>query len=291
LFVANGFGDSIRRIDLASGRVTTLAGGSKGKADGVGSQASFYWPHALAYDGAGILYIADRNNATIRKLVVATGMVSTLAGVALSSGFVNGQGDAARFFSPAGLALDNAGNLYVADVRAIRKIALADATVTTLAGTFETWGSADGIGDKARFDTPQGMVWDGAGNLFVADTANCTVRQVVIATGLTSTVAGTPGKCEGGDGRGSSAHFHGPVALAMDPAGRLLVADIFDNTVRRIDLSTQQVTTIVGKSGRWQTIPGPLPAYVAKPAGLAFLPSGDLAIADQEDHAILLARF
>jgi sugar lactone lactonase YvrE len=291
LFVANGFGDSIRRIDLASGRVTTLAGGSKGKADGVGSQASFYLPLALAYDGAGILYIADRNNATIRKLEVATGTVSTLAGDALSRGFANGQGSAARVGGPAGLALDNAGNLYVADERTIRKIALADVTVTTLAGTFDTWGSADGIGDQARFDAPEGLVWDGAGNLFVADTHNCTIRQVVVATGLTTTVAGSPGKCEGGDGRGSSAHFYGPVALAMDSAGRLLVADIFDNTVRRIDLSTRDVTTIVGKSGRWQTIPGPLPAAVAKPAGLAFLPSGELAISDQEEHAILLARF
>jgi sugar lactone lactonase YvrE len=218
-------------------------------------------------------------------------MVTTLAGTAHSQKLADGKGSKALFFGPSGLALDGAGNLYVTDKHAIRKIALADATVTTLAGPLSGYGSDDGVGAEARFDSPSGLVWDGAGNLFVADTANCTIRQIVVATGTTTTLAGSPGKCESGDGQASSARFKSPVALAMDSAGRLLVADGFDNTVRRIDLATKQVTTIIGHSGRMQTIPGPLPAYVANPAGLAVLSSGDIAISDQSNNAILLARF
>jgi sugar lactone lactonase YvrE len=296
VFVADTFWNTIRMVDSASGRVTTLAGsidGSYGNRDGLGTEARFDCPSAVAYDGQGILYITDTNNQLIRKLVLATGMVSTVAGTPGANESVDGQGPSAHFFAPMGLALDGTGNLFVADRagQTIRKLVLADASVTTLAGTASAYGSDDGIGALARFNSPSGLTSDGAGNLFVADTGNCTVRRIAIATRLTTTLAGAPGTCEGGDGAGSSAHFQSPVALAMDSAGRLLVADDFDNTVRRIDLSTKQVTTIIGHSGRWQTVPGPLPAYVADPAGLAVLSSGDIAIADSSTNVILLARF
>jgi hypothetical protein len=163
--------------------------------------------------------------------------------------------------------------------------------LSVLAGTLAGPDGLEGVGSSAQFTFPAGVALDGAGNLYVADTGNCTIRQIVIATGNTTTVAGAAGICEGGDGNGLAAHFQAPAALAMDLAGRLLVADLCDNTVRRIDLSTKQVTTIVGHSGRWQTIPGPWPAYVSRPAGLAVLLSGDIAISDENENLILLAHF
>jgi DNA-binding beta-propeller fold protein YncE len=125
----------------------------------------------------------------------------------------------------------------------------------------------------------------------VADTLNCTIRRIALATASTTTLAGLVGLCEGSDGRASAAHFQMPGSLALDSSGRLLVADSGDNTVRRIDLATAQVTTIVGHSGRWETVPGPLPAYVASPNGLAVLPSGDIAISDGYENVVLLAQF
>jgi hypothetical protein len=296
VFLADTDWNTIRRVDVASGRVTTLAGNPDGIAnsnDGNGTAAGFNGPIALAYDGHGTLYIADMNNNTIRKLAIETGAVTTLAGSPNSNETRDGMGTFAHFNVPSGVALDGAGNLFVAETRGqvIRKIVLADAMVTTLAGKASSPGSDDGLGGQARFSGPRGVACDGAGNLYVADTGNCTVRQIDIATGRATTLAGEASVWEGRDGTGSGAHFKAPFALAMDTVGRLLVSDSPDSTVRRIDLATKQVTTIVGHSGRRQTVPGFLPAYVAGPAGLAFLPSGDLVISDLEAKVILLARF
>jgi sugar lactone lactonase YvrE len=295
VFVATD-GNTIRKVDVASGRVTTLAGNPDGPAssnDGNGTAAGFNAPTALAYDGRGTLYIADTGNHTIRKMVVETGAVTTLAGSPGINETRDGKGTLAHFNAPSGVALDGAGNLFVAETKGqvIRKIVLADAMVTTLAGKASSPGSADGLGGQARFSSPSGLTCDGAGNLYVADAGNCTVRQIDIATGRATTLAGEASVWEGRDGTGSGAHFKQPFALAMDSAGRLLVSDVPDNTVRRIELATKQVTTIVGHSGRWQTVPGPLPAYVSSPAGLAVLPSGDLVISDVEANVILLAHF
>ncbi|HEX7596810.1 MAG TPA: hypothetical protein VF518_01275, partial [Polyangia bacterium] len=295
LLIADSYNQCIRRVDIATGSVTTVAGmvGPGGHRDGTGSEARFNYPAALAYDGMGILFIADQNNHAIRQLVLATGLVTTLAGTPGMEESRNGTGSAAHFITPAGLALDGGGNLFVADLGAhtIRKIALANAAVTTLAGRAGSAGSSDGSGTQARFNGPSGLAYSAAGDLFVADTLNCTVRQIELATGSTTTLAGAAGLCDGGDGMGGAAHFQMPGSLALDSAGRLLVADIRDNTVRRLDVVTGQVTTIVGHSGRWETIPGPLPAYVAAPAGLAVLPSGDIAITDSYENVVLLAQF
>jgi hypothetical protein len=279
---------------LATREVTTVAGllGEGGGTDGIGASALFYSPVALTADGAGNLYVADSGNSTIRKIMLSSGQVTTLAGAAAQPDHRDGRGGAARFQFPNGLALDGARNLYVSDLdNTIRRIVLATSEVTTVAGAANVEGSEDGLGEVARFAQPKGLVADGTGSLYVADTGNCTIRQIVIATGRTTTLAGSAETRDGGDGTGSSAHFQAPVALVMDLAGRLLVADSFDDTIRRIDLSTNEVTTVVGHSGRWQTIPGPLPAYVSTPGGLAVLPSGDLVISDQDKNIILLARF
>ena len=176
--------------------VNTLAGQplTSGSADGIGSAARFYYPSGVAADNAGNLYVADTDNDTIRKIVAATGAVTTLAGQAGSSGSDDGVASAARFNGPSGVAVDGAGDVYVADTlnNTLRKIT-ASGVVSTLAGLTETAGSTDGTGSAALFWGPQGLAIDSGGNLYVADTNNHTIRKVVPATGVVTTVAGLPG--------------------------------------------------------------------------------------------------
>jgi hypothetical protein len=168
-------------------------GQTAGAADGTGSEARFNLPNSVATDSAGNVYVADRFNHTIRKITPA-GVVSTLAGTVGMVGSTDGTGAAASFNNPAGVATDGAGNVYVADTNncTIRKITPAG-VVSTLAGTSGQTGTTDGIGAAARFTNPEGVATDGAGNVYVADTDNHTIRKITAAGGVT-TVAGVAGQ-------------------------------------------------------------------------------------------------
>jgi hypothetical protein len=173
IYVADTVNDTIRKITSA-GNVTTLAGsaGQIGSTDGTGSAARFYYPRSVAVDTAGNVYAAEFYNHTIRK-ITPDGQVTTLAGSAGQSGSADGTGSAARFYQPQGVAVDSDGNVYVADTGndTIRMITPAG-DVTTLAGSVGQSGGADGIGSAARFNLPQGVAVDSAGNVYVADTYN-----------------------------------------------------------------------------------------------------------------------
>jgi sugar lactone lactonase YvrE len=144
---------------------------------GGGSGALFNGPAGVAVDSAGNVYVADWFNFTIRKVTPA-GVVTTLAGLAGSFGSADGTGRFARFYLPSGMAVDSAGNVYVADFLnfTIRKVTPAGA-VTTLGGLAGRFGNADGTGSAARFLDPRGVAVDSAGNVYVADTANNTIRK------------------------------------------------------------------------------------------------------------------
>jgi sugar lactone lactonase YvrE len=184
-----------------------------GATDGTGTTARFNFPTGVAVDSAGNIYVADSGNYTIRK-VTAAGVVTTLAGTAGISGSTDGRGGAARFSQPAGVAVDSAGNIYVADYWTIRKVTAAG-VVTTLAGTANTAGSADGTGDGARFSHASGVAVDSTGNVYVADTGNSTIRKVTPTgtTGTTTTVAGTAGMT--GILLGATPRFAFPQSLAI----------------------------------------------------------------------------
>ncbi len=214
---------------------STLAGvaGTAGSADGAGGAARFRSPGAAATDAAGHIYLADSGNHTIRKITPA-GVVTTLAGTAGSLGTADGTGGAARFRFPYGLAVDDAGNVFVADSynHTIRKITPAG-VVTTLAGSAGNAGSADGTGSAARFNLPCGLGVDAAGTLFVADANNHTIRKITPA-GVVTTFAGSAGNIGHADGAGGSARFRVPRGLAVDPWGNVLVTDMQNQTLRRI---------------------------------------------------------
>src|SRR5262249_37175817 len=147
---------TIRKYLAATGAVTTVVGVAKhvGNSDGAAADARFNFPAGLASDGAGNLYVADRNNHSVRKIVLQPGAVPPLAGGPV--GPADGVGAAAQFRAPADLVFDGLGNLYVSDIEGytIRKIVLATATVSTLAGSDKAGGNTDGVGTAARFRGP-----------------------------------------------------------------------------------------------------------------------------------------
>src|SRR5438874_431557 len=218
------FSNTIRKITPA-GVVTTLAGtpGVHGSADGTGSAAQFWQPWGIAVDSAGIAYVADQANSTIRKITPA-GVVTTIAGAAGMFGSADGSGSAARFNAPDGIAVDSSGNLYVADTlnSTIRKIT-STGVVTTLAGTSGGIGSADGTGSAARFYYPYALAVDGAAK-FGAESCSNTVGKVA-STGEVTTFAGTAGALGNVNGTGSAARFNSPYGVAATSTGIIYGAD------------------------------------------------------------------
>ncbi len=244
VYVADGSNHRIRKV-TAAGVVSTLAGsGSGGFADGAGAQAQFYDPTGVAVDGAGTVYVADRDNNRIRK-VTAAGAVSTLAGSG-TAGFADGAGALAKFTFPVDVAVDKAGSIFVADGACgrfdygnwdnfrIRKVT-ASGVVSTLAGS-GIWGLTDGMGTQARFAFPLGVAVDSAGNVLVADSENNRIRKVG-ADGVVSTLAGSGcGYDCGGfaDGVGAQARFNIPSGVAVDGAGNIYVSDQYNHRIRKV---------------------------------------------------------
>ncbi|HVG38649.1 MAG TPA: NHL repeat-containing protein [Pyrinomonadaceae bacterium] len=238
-------------------RVVTLAGdGAPGLRDAPLANARFADPYGIAVDRAGNVYIADAGDNNCIRKITPEGVISILAGGA--EGFADGTGAAASFNSPSSLAIDIAGNLYVADTgnHAVRRVTPAG-VVTTLAGDGQV-GDSDGPARAARFNGPIGVAVDPLGNTYVADSYNDRIR-LITADGRVETIAGQnrPGYA---DGPGASALFDTPCALAVSAIGELYVADTGNNRVRFINRERQVSTLLIGTpNGDGETIvDGPL---------------------------------
>ena len=235
--------------------ISTFAGlaGTIGSADGTGSAARFSYPHGVAVDSLGNVYVAEYGNHTIRKITPG-GVVSTFAGLAGSTGSADGTASAARFDALFGVAVDSAGNVYVADLNnhTIRKITPGGvvSTLAGLPGSGGTWGqpiSADGTGSVARFSYPTDVAVDSAGNVYVTDQNNHTIRKITPG-GVVSTLAGLPGSSGSADGTGSAARFYYPFGVAVDSVGNLYVTDSYNDTIRKIT-PDGVVSTLAGVAG------------------------------------------
>ena len=241
---------TIRKIVISTGVTTTIAGaaGSGGTTDGTGTSARFYYPTGITTDGTN-LYVADRNNHRIRKIVISSGAVTTFAGSSAGTG--DGTGTSAQFNKPQGITTDGT-NLYTVSFvnNTVRKIVISTGVVTTFAGTVgSAWTSADGTGVSAEFNWPGGITTDGT-NLYVAEIAGRKIRQIVISSGVVTTFAGSPSGSDSGgstDATGTSARFSNPEAITSDGTN-LYVADTQNHRIRKIVISSGVVTTLAGGS-------------------------------------------
>jgi sugar lactone lactonase YvrE len=242
-YVADTYNQTIRKLTTA-GVVSTLAGsaGTSGSLDGTSAAANFYIPKGLVGDGGTNLYVVDSYNPTIRKVVISTGVVSTIAGYGGTPGTTDGTGTAAKFYTPFGITYDGT-DLYVTDTanQTVRKVTTSG-VVTTWAGVAGTAGSTNDTGTAAKFNYPTGIVNDGT-NLYVADSENHVIRQIVIATKVVTTLAGTAGASGSTDGTGAAARFNRPIGLTIDSAGNMYVVDQNYTKIRKVT-SAGVVTTL-----------------------------------------------
>jgi serine/threonine protein kinase, bacterial len=267
--------------------VSTVAGsGEYGCNDDACANASFHAPIGIVADGDGNLFVSDMYNNRIRK-ITPFGVVTTIAGSG-RYGFSDGIGQNASFDHPHGIAIDMSGNIFVADYNnhAIRKITPAG-FVTTVAGNGER-GCQDGTGTEASFDCPMDVAIDKNGNLYVADTFNNKIRKIT-PSGVVTTIAGGGGRGYKGSGNvddtGSLASFNNPQGIAIDMDGNLFVDDTYSNRIRKIT-PTGVVTTIAGSGYPGKNDGAGKNASFDHPHGIAIGSSGNLFVADYNNHTI-----
>ena len=323
IFIADRSNCRIRRVSAQTGIISTVAGTNSCWYSGDGgpaTSATLNDPSDVAVDSAGNIFIADTNNCLVRKVSASSGFISTLAGTLpdvtglLHCGYSGDGGPAvgAKLGFPNGLVLDGSGNIIIADTTncAIRKISASAGTISTVGGTGSCGFSGDGgMATSAQLNQTYGVAVDRIGNILIADTINCLVREISTATARISTVAGNYSSGCGFSGDGTSAinaKLNRPYAVTADSSGNIYIADYNNSVVRKVSAATGVISTFAGV-----TIPYPnragelvgLPAYSgdgyqAKNAEIGFLNatpwaasmatdrSGNVFIADTANNAV-----
>lgn len=295
-YVADANNGAIRKIDLATTQVTTVAGPGLGYKDGPANQANFFEDAGLAWDQTNnIIYISDTGDSLIRKLDLNTNTVSTIAGVFGSAGHVDGPAAQAEFNHPYGILVSPDGTkLYIAEAGNddIRLIDLTTSTVSTIAGSGSN-SELDGIGTAAHFQEPNGMAWSpDHQNIYISDYEGETIRELNLSTLAVTTVVGKANTCGNADGPVGTATLCTPAFVATD--GRSLFwADADVGLLRVLDLATKQVYTLAGwpstspdeailavQNGAYTEKPGTLtgPVLYNNPFGIALAPDGSFIL-------------
>ncbi|MGN6868349.1 MAG: hypothetical protein ACTHMY_08100 [Solirubrobacteraceae bacterium] len=276
---------------------------------GPATSAGLDVPEGVAVDRAGNVLIADTDDDVVRRVDPTTGVITTIAGTERTACSASPCGDggaatSATLRAPFGVAVDRAGNVLIADTNddVVRRVDATTGVITTIAGTQRTDCSAAPCGDggpatSATLSEPSGVAVDGAGNVLIADSGDDAIRRVDHTTGVITTIAGIErtvcftSTC-GDGGPATSATFNFPSAVAVDAAGNMLVADLADEVVRRVDGSTGVITTIAG-TRRTTCSASPcgdggaaISATLNEPSGVAFDAAGDVLIADSGDEVV-----
>ena len=296
--------DRVRKVAVGSGTIATVAGnGVSGFAGdgGLATAARLSDPQGITLDAAGNLYIADTFNWRVRRVDQATQIITTVAGEG-TSGFSGdgGLATAAQLDQPSGVAVDAAGNLYIAD-RAnhrIRRVDASTSVITTIAGSGATgvgnggFSGDGGAATSARMDLPADVAVDASGNLFVVEEGNSVVRRIDGSTGVITTVAGTGVAGFSGDGgAATSAHLGArPRGLALDGDGNLLISDGFNHRIRMVDAASGIITTVAGTgTAGFSGDGGPATsATIDQPDHVAVDLSGNVLVVDQANHRVRL---
>jgi sugar lactone lactonase YvrE len=293
LFIADQFNNRIRKL-ATDGTITTVAGTGTGSFSGDGAaatSAAIHDPCGIVLDNSGNIYISDTFNSVVRK-ISSSGIISTFAGTGTPGS--TGDGAAATLATldrPIGLALDSTGRLYIADTNGSRiRMVATDGTISTVAGT----GVVGSVGDggpatSALLNRPQGIAFDAAGSLYIADSANHLIRKVT-TDGTITTVAGNGTAGFSGDGGpATQASLWYPKGVLVDAAGNLLIVDSFNSRIRVVapngTITTLAGSGIIGDQGDGDDA---LKAQLRFPSSVALAASGKLYIADTQNSRIRL---
>jgi sugar lactone lactonase YvrE len=280
----------------APGDIDTVAGyGTAGYSgdNGLATAADLNGPHNVAVDAAGNIYIADMWNNRIRKVTASTGIVTTVAGNG-TPGY-SGDGGAAtsaELYYPSGVAVDVAGNLYIADAgnNLIRKVMASTGDISTVAGNrTESYSGDGGPATCAEMNTPYDVAVDASGNIYISDSNNNRVRKVTVSSGIITTVAGTGiGSYSGDGGPATSANISQPMGLVLDAAGNIYFADWGNVRIRKVAASTGIITTMAGNGSEGYSGDGVLAtaAQLYYPYGVALDAAGNIYIADDANNRI-----
>jgi sugar lactone lactonase YvrE len=264
---------------------------------GIATSAQLNRPYNVAVDSSGNIYIADRSNHCIRR-VNTSGIITTVAGTGTAGSLGDGgNATSAQLSSPTGVAVDLSGNIYIADTwnHRIRKITVSTGIITTIAGTGTNGFSGDGsAATSALLYSPDSVVLDSMGNVYITDTWNNCIRKITVSTGIITTIAGTGGNGAGfigftGDGGvATSAKLNYPSGVALDLSGNVYIADQSNNCIRKITVSNDIITTIAGTGTAGSLGDGGVAtsARLWNPSGVALDLSGNVYIADQSNNCI-----
>ncbi|MDI9319194.1 MAG: T9SS type A sorting domain-containing protein [Phycisphaerales bacterium] len=296
VYISDQGNHRIRKITFSTGVISTIAGSSTFGYSGDGGaavSAKLYYPAGIAVDGLGNVYFADQGNHRIRKITTSTGVITTIAGTG-TIGF-SGDGGAATsamINNPAGVAVDNSGNVYFSDQynQRIRKITASTGNISTIAGTGAYSYSGDGgAATSATFQNPAGIRVDASGNIFIADLFNHVIRKITASTGAISTVAGTGTAGFSGDGgSATSANLNYPIDVSFDDSANLYISVQNSHRIRKVSASTGYINSVVGTGTAGYSGDGGLAtaAQISYPTGIATDGGGNIYIADHENHRI-----
>ena len=283
VYLADTYNNRVRKV-TPDGKITTVAGtGSEGDSGdgGPATSAQLDEPQGLAVDASGNLYIADTDNCKIRK-VTPDGKISTVAGTGRYGNSGNGgKATSAELAYPRDVAVDDSGNLYIADSnsRMIRKVSAADGTISAFAGTGVHGYSGDGgAATSARLKYPDAVSVDASGNVYIGDTEDYRVRKVSAADGTIETVAGSGNWGSAGDGGLATGAQLYPNSLGVDAAGNLYIADSSSNRIRKVSASNQVITSVAGGAANWVREGDARQVFLWEPVGMAEDSQGNLYV-------------
>jgi sugar lactone lactonase YvrE len=285
VFIADTRNNRIRVVDAITGVITTIAGNGEAGFSGDGGPATsgrLRAPSAVLL--AGQLLIADSGNARIRA--VTGDIISTVVGGGTSGLGDGAQPMAAQLGWPAGLAVGLDGSLLISDIghNRVRRVSWSGPTISTIAGNGqEGYGGDNQPATNAKLSSPWGVVADSSGAILIADSGNHRVRRIDPSTSVITTVVGvgTPG-FSGDGGAAAAAQLSGPLSIALDDSGRLLIADSSNNRLRRVDFGANTIGSIAGNgtSGFSGDEGAALEAQIGNATGLQVDDGGKLLIAD-----------
>ncbi len=295
-YIADETANVIRRVDGVSGIITSYAGngvaGYYGDG-GLATVAEIYEPIGVVVDPVGNLYISELGSATVRKVDISTGIISTVAGrfyVGYSGD--GGPATAAELHDPRYIDLDKAGNLYIGDAgnNRIRKVDMSSGIITTVVGTGTSAFYGDGgPASAAELSYPYGVALDDSDNIYIADQSNNRIREVRTATGIINTIGGNGVNSWAGDGGpATAAEIFGPCAMSIARNGDVFIAGTYEQRIRKIDRATGIITTFAGTglAGFGGDGGFALSAFFYYPSGATLDHSGNLYIPDWENSRV-----